>query len=112
LKILEKPLLRARTASSRTCPNGWQASMQRPQDATIKARIALGDLDPRPVLSTIKVHGAIFHGTKDKICYFVFAEQMHKGIQNSYIIRFGKSEHALFIEEMEKFNSELEICKK
>jgi len=76
--------------------------------ATTQSIIALRDLDLRPALSKIKVPVAIFHGTKDKLCDFVFAEQLHKGIKNSYIVKFEKSGHALFIEEMEKFNTELE----
>ena len=76
--------------------------------ATTQAIIALRDLDLRPALSKINVPVAIFHGTKDKLCDFVFAEQLHKGIKNSYIVKFEKSGHALFIEEMEKFNTELE----
>lgn len=76
--------------------------------ATTQAIIALRDLDLRPALSKIKVPVAIFHGTKDKLCDFVFAEQLKNGIKNSYIVKFEKSGHALFIEEMEKFNTELE----
>ncbi|MHA4844773.1 alpha/beta fold hydrolase [Flavitalea antarctica] len=69
---------------------------------------ALRDLDLRPELSKIKIPVAIFHGTQDKLCDFVFAEQLNKGIKNSYIVKFEKSGHALFVEEMEKFNTELE----
>jgi len=76
--------------------------------ATTQSIIALRDLDLRPALSKIKVPVAIFHGTKDKLCDFVFAEQLHKGLKDSYIVKFEKSGHALFIEEMEKFNTELE----
>jgi len=76
--------------------------------ATTQAIIALRDLDLRPALSKINVPVAIFHGTKDKLCDFVFAEQLHKGLKNSYIVKFEKSGHALFVEEMEKFNTELE----
>lgn len=76
--------------------------------ATTQAITALRDLDLRPVLGNIKVPVAIFHGTKDKLCDFVFAEQLHKGIKNSYIVKFENSGHALFVEEMDKFNTELE----
>ena len=76
--------------------------------ATTQAITALRDLDLRPVLAKIKVPVAIFHGTKDRLCDFVFAEQLHKGIKNSYIVKFENSGHALFLEEMEKFNTELE----
>jgi len=88
----------------------WLASINADASpyATTQAIIALRDLDLRPVLSKITVPVSIFHGTKDKLCDFVFAEQLHKGIKNSYIVKFEKSGHALFIEEMEKFNTELE----
>ena len=76
--------------------------------ATTQAITALRDLDLRPSLHKIKVPVAIFHGVKDKLCDFVFAEELHKGIKNSYIVKFENSGHALFIEEMEKFNTELE----
>ena len=76
--------------------------------ATTQAITALRDLDLRPALAKINVPVAIFHGTKDKLCDFAFAEQLHKGIKNSYIVRFENSGHALFLEEMDKFNTELE----
>ena len=73
---------------------------------------ALRDLDLRPELSKIKIPVAIFHGVKDKLCDFAFAEQIQKRISNSYVVRFENSGHALFYEEAEKFNAELEVCKK
>ncbi|OLY95026.1 Pimeloyl-ACP methyl ester carboxylesterase [Cnuella takakiae] len=76
--------------------------------AVTESITALRDLDLRPALSKIKIPVAIFHGTQDKLCDFAFAEQLHKGIRNSYIVKFENSGHALFIEEMEKFNTELE----
>ncbi len=69
---------------------------------------ALRDLDLRQSLSKIKIPTAIFHGTQDKLCPFVFAEQLQQGINNSFIIKFENSGHALFVEEAEKFNTELE----
>ncbi|MDR7128118.1 pimeloyl-ACP methyl ester carboxylesterase [Algoriphagus sp. 4150] len=69
---------------------------------------ALRDLDLRPELSKISIPVAIFHGIYDKNCSFALAEELQKGIKDSYIIRFEKSGHTLFIEEMEKFNTELE----
>jgi len=88
----------------------WLASISSDASpyATTQSIIALRDLDLRPALSKINVPVAIFHGTKDKLCDFVFAEQLNKGLKNSYIVKFEKSGHALFIEEMEKFNTELE----
>jgi non-heme chloroperoxidase len=69
---------------------------------------ALLNLDLRPELSKIKIPTAIFHGTQDKLCSFELAKELNKGIKNSHIIRFENSGHALFVEEMEKFNTELE----
>lgn len=76
--------------------------------ATVQSITALRGLDLRPVLAKIKVPVAIFHGTKDKLCDFAFAEQLQKGIKNAYIVKFENSGHALFLEEMDKFNTELE----
>jgi len=76
--------------------------------ATTHSIIALRDLDLRPALAGINVPVAIFHGTQDKLCDFVFAEQLHKGLKNSYIVRFENSGHVLFLEEADKFNMELE----
>jgi len=75
--------------------------------ATTQSLIALRDTDLRSELSKIKIPVAIFHGVKDKICEFALAEQMQKGIKNANIVRFENSGHGLFVEEREKFNSEL-----
>lgn len=69
---------------------------------------ALLDLDLRPQLSKITIPTAIFQGTFDKLCEPALAEQLNKGIKNSYIVKFENSGHALFVEEADKFNSELE----
>jgi non-heme chloroperoxidase len=99
------------TETSLSAPTAnWLASISADASpyATTHAIMALRDLDLRPALAKIKVPVAIFHGTKDKLCDFVFAEQLHKGIKNSYIVKFENSGHALFLEEMDKFNTELE----
>jgi pimeloyl-ACP methyl ester carboxylesterase len=75
--------------------------------ATTQSLIALRDTDLRSSLPQIKIPTAIFHGVQDKICEFALAEQMQKGIKNSYIVRFENSGHGLFLEELEKFNTEL-----
>lgn len=69
---------------------------------------ALAKLDLRADLKKINIPTAIFHGVHDKLCAYVLAEELHKGIKNSYIVKFENSGHALFIEEMSKFNTELE----
>ncbi len=74
--------------------------------ATSQSLIALRDTDLRKELSKINIPTAIFHGTKDVICEFALAEEMNKGIKNSYIVKFENSGHGLFLEELEKFNTE------
>lgn len=69
---------------------------------------ALSDLDLRPKLSKVNIPVTIFQGVYDKNCPLVWAEQLQKGIKNATLIRFENSGHALFVEEMEKFNTELE----
>ena len=81
----------------------WEASPY----ATTQSLIALRDSDLRADLPKIKIPTAIFHGAKDQICEFALAEQMHHGIADSYVVKFEQSGHALFIEEMEKFNSSI-----
>lgn len=73
---------------------------------------ALGDLDLRPVLKNITIPVAIFQGTKDQLIDYALAEQLHKGLRNSYIVKFENSGHALFVEELDKFNTELEAFAK
>lgn len=81
--------------------------MQSSPLAMAQSIAALRDTDLRSELATIGVPTAIFHAPEDRICPFVFAEQLSRGIKKSKIIRFEKSGHALFLEEKEKFNNEL-----
>jgi pimeloyl-ACP methyl ester carboxylesterase len=67
----------------------------------------LRDTDLRDDLKKIKIPTLILHGKLDKICSYELAEQMHSLISNSTLVPLEKSGHALFIEELEKFNSEL-----
>lgn len=67
----------------------------------------LRDSDLREDLKKINIPTLILHGIRDKICSYDLAEQMHKSIKKSKLIPFEKSGHALFIEELEKFNTEL-----
>ena len=75
--------------------------------ATAQCLIALRDTDLRPDLEKITIPTVIMHGKKDKICSFDLAEQMKLRISNSHLVIFEKSGHSLFLEEMDKFNSEL-----
>jgi non-heme chloroperoxidase len=67
----------------------------------------LRDSDLRNDLKNIKVPTLILHGKQDKICAYELAEQTHALIANSVLVPFDNSGHALFIEELQKFNSEL-----
>lgn len=75
--------------------------------ATAQCLIALRDTDLRNDLSLIRIPTVIMHGKKDKICSFSLAEQMNAGITGSHIISFDNSGHSLFLEETQKFNSQL-----
>ncbi|MDO9634915.1 MAG: alpha/beta hydrolase [Paludibacter sp.] len=75
--------------------------------ATAQCLIALRDTDLRADLAKITIPTLIMHGKKDKICSFDLAEQMKAGIPNSQLVAFENSGHSLFLEETEKFNSEL-----
>lgn len=75
--------------------------------ATAQCLIALRDTDLRSDLVKILIPTVIMHGKKDKICSFDLAEQMKIGISHSHIIAFENSGHSLFLEETQKFNTEL-----
>jgi pimeloyl-ACP methyl ester carboxylesterase len=75
--------------------------------ATAECLKALRDTDLRPDLASITIPTLILHGRKDKICSFDLAEQMKAGILNAKLVAFEKSGHSLFLEETQKFNSEL-----
>jgi pimeloyl-ACP methyl ester carboxylesterase len=75
--------------------------------ATAQCLIALRDTDLRSDLVKILIPTVIMHGKKDKICSFDLAEQMKLGIAHSHIIAFENSGHSLFLEETQKFNTEL-----
>ena len=75
--------------------------------ATAQCLIALRDTDLRSDLAEITVPTLIMHGKKDKICSFDLANQMKSGIENSQLIAFEDSGHSLFLEETNKFNTEL-----
>jgi pimeloyl-ACP methyl ester carboxylesterase len=75
--------------------------------ATAQCLVALRDTDLRPDMENITIPTLIMHGVKDKICSFELAEQMKALLVESVLIPFENSGHSLFLEEREKFNSEL-----
>ena len=64
------------------------------------------DTDLRSELNKVTIPTIIFHGVKIKYATLRW-QSMQKGIKNSTIVRFENSDHGLFLEEREKFNSEL-----
>jgi non-heme chloroperoxidase len=75
--------------------------------ATAHCLIALRDTDLREDMAKIKMPTLIMHGKKDKICSFDLALQMNAGIENSHLVSFDNSGHSMFLEETQKFNTEL-----
>src|SRR5690606_13249688 len=67
----------------------------------------LRDTDLRADIKKIAIPTLILHGKLDQICSYDLAEQMNVLIKNSTLVPFEKSGHALFIEELDKFNTEL-----
>lgn len=51
----------------------------------------------------------ITHGIHDKVCLFPLAMQQHYLIDNSRLVKFENSGHALFYDEKDKFNKEV-LC--
>jgi non-heme chloroperoxidase len=75
--------------------------------AMAEAMKTLRDSDLRADMKSIKIPTLILHGKLDKICTYDLAEQMHALVKGSLLVPMEKSGHALFIEELDKFNSEL-----
>jgi len=73
--------------------------------STIKTAEALRDEDLRGDLNKIRAITGIFHGEKDQVCPFEFAIEMNKGIRGSGLFSFKFSGHAVFYDELDKFNS-------
>jgi len=99
-------------ATENALPKGiadWLAGIeiQSSQYAMEQGLIMIRDSDLRADLEKINLPTAIFHGKLDKLCPFELAEQLHKGINNSKLVAFENSGHALFLEETQKFNDEL-----
>lgn len=99
-------------ASENALPAGiteWlsEIQMQSSGYATEQGLIALRDTDLREAVEMVSMPVLILHGKKDKICPFAFAEYMHEHMPDSELVPFEHSGHALFYEELEKFNESL-----
>jgi non-heme chloroperoxidase len=72
--------------------------------------ILLRDADLRRDLVSVHMPTAIFHGKQDKVCPFELAMIMKIGLpdaRDARVVVFENSGHALFLEELDKFNEEL-----
>ncbi len=109
-----RPLALTQFAAGYTSPlpvelAAWLAdlSMQAMPYASVQTLVAMGEADLRPELASIQVPVAIFHGRHDKINSFALAEQLQLGLPHATLVVFEHSGHALFYEELDKFNAEL-----
>lgn len=59
-------------------------------------------------MKKIDVQTLIIHGIHDKVCLFPLAEEQHKLIKNSKLLKFENSGHGIFYDEKEKFNKAVE----
>lgn len=77
-----------------------------PGYSTLKTAATLRDADLQADLNKISVPTGIFYGAMDKICPQELALSLNQGITNSTLYRFEHSGHAVFYDELEKFNLE------
>lgn len=79
-------------------------SQQANQLATVKTGCSLRDEDGRRDLESVHVPTAIFHGLEDQVVPFELGEYQHLHIPCSELIPFEQSGHAVFYDELERFN--------
>jgi non-heme chloroperoxidase len=82
-------------------------ALDAPGHSTIGGLVSLRDEDLRGDLARIHAPTFIFHGALDQICPFEFAVLMNQGIAGSTLLRFERSGHGLFYDELELFNASL-----
>lgn len=75
--------------------------------STIKTMESLRDEDLQEDLCRIYVPTGIFHGVLDQVCPYPLGVAQHKGIPNSVLYRFDRSGHAVYYDELERFNNTL-----
>jgi non-heme chloroperoxidase len=72
--------------------------------ATIKTLESLRDEDLTADLTSIRVPTGIFAGVLDQVCPFPFAQELNRGIAGSVLYRFDYSGHAVYYDELQRFN--------
>jgi non-heme chloroperoxidase len=75
--------------------------------ATLKCLEALRDTDLRSDMAKVRVRTLIIHGGQDVITPFDLAEVLHRGINDSQLVRFENSGHGVFYEDLADFNRSL-----
>lgn len=72
--------------------------------STIKGLEALRDENLGPDLGAIHAPTGIFHGLLDRVCPYQFAVEQNKAIAGSMLYRFDYSGHAVYYDELDRFN--------
>jgi non-heme chloroperoxidase len=86
----------------------WSLGMQASGYATATSAETFRDEDLRDDMADITVPTKICHGIHDEVCPFeITADVLNEGIENTELVRFEESGHALFYEEKEKLTDEL-----
>jgi non-heme chloroperoxidase len=80
-----------------------EASLQ----ASRAGLIALRDTDLTSDMAKVRVPTRVFHATNDKIVPFDHGEALANGIRNARLVTFARAGHAVYVDERDKFNSEL-----
>ncbi|NPV52663.1 MAG: alpha/beta hydrolase [Firmicutes bacterium] len=86
----------------------WEIIMEASWVAATRSLMSLRDADLRDFVPKIRVPTAIFHGARDDITYLEAATWMAAHLPQARLIIFTESGHAPFIDEIDKFNREIE----
>ena len=78
-------------------------AQQANQLAVARTGISLRDENGERDLNCVHVPTAIFHGTEDEVVPFDLGEYQHLHIPCSHLIPFEQSGHAVFYDELERF---------
>lgn len=85
----------------------WSIAMKLPLHAALEIMSDSAEKDLRSDLPKISQTTAIFHGSYDKFDYLEAAKFMANTILNAKLVEFRNSGHSVFLEEPERFQSEL-----
>ncbi len=86
----------------------WINSMQTSLPAAVRTIISVRDADFRAFIPFIRIPFALFQGAKDQLTSPEAAMWIMKNNPAAKLVMFEESGHSPFIEEIDKFNKELE----